>query len=87
MTDLKPANTIYRIDQKQGMLIDLGGVTKGQDRKDLENFSLNRIGQYTGSTAAPELQKYNFARQEIESIKQEQGELDENEKERLEKAE
>ena len=29
MTDLKPANTIYKIDQKQGMLIDLGGVTIG----------------------------------------------------------
>ena len=29
MTDLKPGNTIYKVEQKQGMLIDLGGVTKG----------------------------------------------------------
>lgn len=68
MTDLKPGNTIYKVDQKQGMLIDLGGVTKGRDKKELENFPLNMIGQYTGSTAAPELKKCDIAKQQIESL-------------------
>ena len=80
MTDLKPANTIYKVEQKQGMLIDLGGVTKGKDIKDLENFSLNKLSQYTASTAAPEITKYDIARKQIESldkIQTENGILDE----------
>lgn len=47
MTDLKPGNTIYKVEQKQGNLIDLGGVTKGKDRNDLENLSISKVGQYT----------------------------------------
>ena len=53
MTDLKPANTLYNVEQKKGMLIGLGGVTKGKDRKDLESFPLNKICQYTYK--APEI--------------------------------
>ena len=45
------------------MLIDLGGVTKGLDRNELEKFSFSKICQYTGSTAAPELTKYDHAKE------------------------
>ena len=44
------------------MLIDLGGVTKAQNRKELENYPLDLIGQYTGSTVAPEIDKYRKAK-------------------------
>ena len=55
MTDIKPSNTIYNVEQKKGMLIDLGGVAKGKDRKELESFNLSMINQYSMSTAAPEI--------------------------------
>ncbi len=44
MTDLKPGNTIYKADQRQGMLIDLGGVIKAKDRNELENLNINKFG-------------------------------------------
>ena len=44
------------------MLIDLGGVTRAQSKKDLENFPINKICQFTRSTVAPEIFKYSYAR-------------------------
>ena len=41
MTDLKPGNTLYDRDTRIGSLIDLGGVQKAKDEKELSKFDMN----------------------------------------------
>ena len=43
-------------------------MTKGLDRKELENFSINRVSQFTVPIAAPELKNYYFKKLKIQEL-------------------
>ncbi len=42
MLDLKPANTLYDVKKKKGILIDLGGVVITKDRQNIENYYIKK---------------------------------------------
>ena len=67
MTDLKPQNTLYDGENYRGMLIDLGGVIKKANRKELTHCkgNLKYNMEFTPKYASPELQ-YKDSSKEIE---------------------
>ena len=57
MTDLKPENTLYDADNGRGMLIDLAGVVRKENRNELIKCKVKYIKELTKSCTEPTLLK------------------------------
>ena len=56
MTDLKPENTLYDLDQRKVTIIDLGGSVRIEAPDTLKHFRINNyVYTFTSGFCAPEM--------------------------------